>query len=87
VYQVDSLLWRERPVLAEEVRIRMDGVAAWRTWLERVQRQAEVLFPDPASPGVTEAHRVVRAELAGQEVEVPSPAVIHAGIRLFLNEL
>ncbi|MBI4571895.1 MAG: hypothetical protein HY713_01240 [candidate division NC10 bacterium] len=74
-----------RVSLAGEVRIRMNGTAAWRTWLGRARRQAEVLFPGPASPGVTEAHRVLRAELAGQGVEVPSPEMIHAGLRLFLN--
>jgi hypothetical protein len=87
LYQVASLFRRDLGPLAGEVRFRMDGTAAWRTWLGRARRQAEVLFSGPASPGVTEAHRVLRAELAGQGVEVPSPAMIHAGVRLFLNEL
>lgn len=87
LYQVASLFRRDLGTLAGEVRTRMDDVATWRTWLGRARRQAEVLFSGPASPGVTEAHRVLRAELAGQGVEVPSPAMIHAGVRLFLNEL
>ncbi|MFI5340678.1 MAG: GSU2403 family nucleotidyltransferase fold protein [Candidatus Methylomirabilales bacterium] len=87
LYQVASLFRRELPALAGEVRTRMEGPAGWRTWLGRARRQAEVLFAAPASPGVTAAHRVLAAELASQGVEVPSPAMIHAGVRLFLNGL
>ncbi len=87
LYQVASFFRRELPALAGEVRARMEGPAAWCTWLGRARRQAEVHFATPAAPGVTAAHRVLAAELAGQGVEVPSPAMIHAGVRLFLNGL
>jgi hypothetical protein len=87
LYQVASLFRRELPALAGEVRARMEGPAGWRTWLSRARRQGQVLFATPESPGVAAAHRVLAAELAGQGVDVPSPAMIHAGVRLFLNGL
>lgn len=86
-YQVASMFRRELPALAAEVRVRMEGATGWRRWLGRARRQADVLFANPDSPGVRSAHRAFSAELAGQGVEVPSVAMIHAGIRVFLNEL
>jgi len=87
VYQVASLFRRELPALAAEVRTAMGGVAGWRAWLARARRQGEVLFASPNASGVTAAHRILTAELAGQGAEVPEPTMIHAGVRLFLNGL
>ncbi len=86
-YQVASLFRRELPVLAAEVRAHMEGTAGWRRWLGRVRRQGKALFSSPDAPGVRVAHRLLSAELAGQGAEVPSMTMIHAGIRVFLDEL
>jgi hypothetical protein len=85
VYQVVSLFRRELPGLAEEVRVRMGTIPAWRKWLARFRRLSGSLFSSPAAPGVTEGHAVLRAEMAGLGLDVPSAQMIHAGVSLFLK--
>lgn len=85
VYQVASLFRRELPALAGEVRERMSGNAAWRKWLARFRQTTDTLFAGPHAAGVTEAHRVLQAELTGTGMSVPSPAMIQAGVTLFLE--
>lgn len=84
VYQVVSLFRRDLANLAAEVRARMEAVPAWRRWLERFKSLSRVLFSNPEAPGVTEAHTVLRAEMAGVGQDIPSPPMIQAGVRLFL---
>lgn len=85
VYQVASVFRRELNELAEEVRGRMNANPAWRKWLGRFTRMTDSLFAGPGAAGVTEAHRVLQAEMAGSGLEVPSPRMIHAGVSLFLE--
>ena len=85
VYQVVSLFRRELIALAEDVQVQMGANPAWRKWLKRFRRLAGSLFGGPTAPGVTEAHTVLRAEMAGSGLDVPSPQMIHAGISLFLK--
>ncbi len=85
VYQVVSLFRRELIALAEDVRDQMGANPAWRRWLERFRRLAGSLFGGPTAPGVTEAYTVLRAEMAGSGLDVPSPQMIHAGVSLFLR--
>lgn len=85
VYQVVSVFRRELMALAEDVRVRMNDIPTWRKWLVRFKRLAASLFSGPTAPGVTEAYTVLRAEMAGSGVDVPSPQVIHAGVSLFLR--
>ena len=85
IYQAVSLFRRELIALAEDVRIQMGAIPAWRRWLERFKRLAGSLFGGPRAPGVTEAHTVLRAEMAGSGLDVPSPQMIHAGVSLFLK--
>ena len=85
LYQVVSLFRRELIALAEDVRDQMNANAAWRKWLERFRRLAGSLFGGPTAPGVTEAYTVLRAEMAGSGLDVPSPQMIHAGVNLFLK--
>lgn len=85
VYQVASVFRRELNGLAEEVRDRMNANPAWRKWLGRFKRMTDSLFAGPGAAGVTEAHRVLQAEMAGSGLEVPSPRMIHAGVRLSLS--
>ncbi len=85
VHQVVSLFRRELLALAEDVRVQMGANPAWRKWLERFRRLAGSLFGGPTAAGVTEAHTVLRAEMAGSGLEVPSPQMIHAGVSRFLK--
>ena len=85
VYQVVSLFRRELIALAEDVRDQMGANPAWLKWLKRFRRLAGSLFDGPTAPGVTEAHTVLRAEMAGSGLDVPSPQMIHAGVSLFLR--
>lgn len=85
VYQVVSLFRRELMALAEDVRAQMDTTPTWRKWLVRFTRLAASLFSGPTAPGVTEAYTVLRAEMAGSGLDVPSPQMIHAGVGLFLR--
>lgn len=85
VYQVVSLFRRELIALAGDVRDQMNAIPAWRRWLERFKRLAGSLFGGPTAPGVMEAHTVLRAEMAGSGLDVPSPQMIHAGVSLFLK--
>jgi len=85
VYQVVSLFRRELIALAEDVRDQTGAIPAWRKWLDRFRRLAGFLFGGPTAPGVTEAHTVLRAEMAGSGLDVPSPEMIHAGVNLFLK--
>lgn len=85
IYHVVSLFRRELVVLAEDVRVQMGANPAWRKWLLRFKRLAGSLFGGPTAAGVTEAHTVFRAEMAGSGLDVPSPEMIHAGVSLFLR--
>jgi hypothetical protein len=85
IYQVVSLFRRDLTGLAEEVRARMGAIPAWRKWLARFKRLSGSLFSNPAAPGVTEARTVLRAEMAGLGLDVPSASMIHAGVGLFLK--
>ncbi len=85
IYQVVSLFRRELIALAEDIRVQMDANPAWRKWLKRFKRLAGSLFGGPTAPGVTEAHTVLRAEMAGSGLDVPSPQMIHTGVSLFLK--
>jgi hypothetical protein len=89
VYQVVSLFRRELMALAEDVRVQMDATPTWHKhkWLVRFTRLAGSLFSGPTAPGVTEAYTVLRAEMAGLGLDVPSPQMIHAGVSLFLRSL
>lgn len=85
IYQVVNLFRRDLAGLAEEVRARMGAIPAWRKWLARFRRLSGSLFSGPAAPGVTEAQTVLRAEMAGLGLDVPSAQMIHAGVGLFLK--
>lgn len=85
IYQVVSLFRRELPALAEEVRARMAANPAWGKWLARFRRLSGSLFSSPAAPGVTEGHAVLRAEMAGLGLDVPTAQMIYAGVSLFLK--
>ena len=85
IYHVVSLFRRELNSLAEDVRDRMAANPTWRRWLGRFKQLASSLFAGPVAPGVTEAHSVLQAEMAGSGLEVPSPQMIHAGVSLFLE--
>lgn len=85
VYQVVSLFRRELMALAEDVRAQMNATPTWRKWLVRFKRLAGSLFSGPMAPGVTEAYTVLRAEMAGSGLDVPSPQMIYAGVSLFLR--
>jgi hypothetical protein len=85
VYHVVSLFRREIMTLAEDVRGQMNETPTWRKWLVRFKRLAASLFSGPTAPGVTEAYAVLRAEMAGSGLEVPSPQMIHAGVSRFLR--
>lgn len=85
VYQVVSLFRRELTALAEDVRVQMNATPTWRKWLVRFKRLAASLFSGPIAPGVTEAYTVLRAEMVGSGLDVPSPQMIHAGVSLFLR--
>jgi hypothetical protein len=85
VYQVVSMFRRELVALAEDDRDQMGANPAWLRWLGRFRRLAGSLFGGPTAPGVTEAHTVLRAEMAGSGLDVPSPQMIHAGVSLFLR--
>jgi len=87
VYHVVSLFRSELNSLADDVRDRMGANPAWRSWLGRFKRLAFSLFADPVALGVTEAHRVLQAGMAGSSLEVPSPQMNHAGVTLFLERL
>jgi hypothetical protein len=85
IYQVVSMFRRELVALAEDVRDQMGANPAWLRWLGRFRRLAGSLFGGPTAPGVTEAHTVLRAEMAGSGLDVPSPQMIHAGVSLFFR--
>ncbi len=81
--QVANLSRRGLPVLAGDARESRRGNAAWGKWLARFGRPAGTRFAGPNAAGVPKAHRVLQTERAGTVLPVPSPAMIHAGIRLF----
>ena len=72
IYQVVSLFRSNLGGLAEDVRTQMGVNPAWRKWLARFKRLSGSLFSNPAAPGVTEAQTVLRAEMAGLGLDVPS---------------
>ena len=76
---------RELIALAEDVRVQLGAAPTWRKWLDRFKRLAGSLFGGPTAAGVTEAHAVLQAEMAGLGLDVPSPEMIHAGVSLFLK--
>jgi len=43
------------------------------------------LLSGPMAAGVTEAHTVIRAEMAGLGLDVPSAQMVHAGVGLILK--
>lgn len=85
VYQVVSLFRRELMALTEDIRVQVGATPTWHKWLVRFKRLAGSLFSGPMAPGVTEAYTVLRAEMAGSGLDVPSPQMIHAGVSLFLR--
>lgn len=85
IYQVVNLFRRDLADLAEEIRARMGAIPAWRKWLARFRHLSGSLFSSPGAPGVKEAQTVLRAEMAGLGLEVPSAHMIHAGVGLFLK--
>lgn len=86
IYHVVSLFRLELGSLADDVRARMSANPTWRRWFGRFKQLASSLFADPVAPGVTEAHRILQAEMAGPGLEVPSPQMIHGGVSLFLEK-
>ena len=87
VYQVVQLLARDLPKLAETARAILETSAARESWLARARWVAAALFTSPAAPGVTDAHRVLEAELVGRGVAIPSLAQIHAAVQVFCRAL
>ncbi len=87
VYQVVQLFARDLPHLAETVRTIMEASPLWRSWLARARWVAGRLFAGPGSTGVTEARKALAAELVGTGATIPSPAQIHAAVRVFLRAL
>ncbi|MCZ7625074.1 MAG: hypothetical protein C3F12_04425 [Candidatus Methylomirabilota bacterium] len=85
IYQVVSLFRRELPALADDVRVQMSGNPVWRRWMARFRRLTDSLFGGPTAPGVTEAYTVLRAEMTGTGLDVPTPEMIYAGVSLFLR--
>ena len=86
IYQVLSLFSRDIPQLAQEVRARMEAIPTWRKWLERFSREGGELFSSPGAEGVTDAYRILRAEMAGLGgVDIPTPPMIYAGVHAFLG--
>ena len=85
IYQVASLFRSDLGGLVQDVRTRMGAIPAWRKWLARFKRLSGSLFSNPAAPGVTEAQTVLRAEMAGLGLDVPSAQMIHAGVSLFFK--
>jgi len=63
----------------------MGANPAWRKWLARFKRLSGSLFSNPAAPGVTEAQTVLRAEMAGLGLDIPSVQMIQVGVSLFLR--
>jgi hypothetical protein len=87
IYQVIQLFARDLTQMAETARTILEASAVRRRWLDRARGIAGTLFAIPGSPGVTEAHRVLEAELVGTRVTIPSAAQIHAAVRVFLRTL
>ena len=87
IYQVLSLFSQDIPRLAREVWARMEAIRTWRKWLKRFSQEGGEFFSSPGAAGVTDAYRILQAEMTGLggEADTPTRAMIYAGVHAFLD--